>query len=503
MTLHPVILAGGSGTRMWPLSRESYPKQFLRLTGEHSLFQETVLRLDGMDDIASPLVVCNEEHRFLVAEHLRQLGQSALAIALEPVGRNTAPALTLAALMLQDEQAGFADDDPVMLVLPADHVIRDGAKFRTLAQFATELAEGNTIVTFGIVPDSPRTGYGYIRKGQAHTSRTCKSAFQVAEFVEKPSIRDAERMLASETYLWNSGMFVLRPSVWLRELRRLRPDIADACLNAYSKLSRDGDFYRPDAGLFADCPSESIDYAVMEHIANGASPHENSDSVVVPMDVGWTDLGAWTSLWEESPRDANENVVKGDVYARAMSNSLLISERRLVAAVGLQDIILIETADAVLAAHRDHVQDVKELVEQLKVQGRAEQKNHLTINRPWGSFETIDAGERFQVKRLTIRPGEALSLQMHHHRAEHWVVVKGTAKVTRGEDTFLLTENQSTYVPVGVEHRLENPGTLPLEVIEVQTGSYLEEDDIVRFEDRYQRHILNEDSMAFNDKRPE
>ena len=503
MTLHPVILAGGSGTRLWPLSRETYPKQFLRLIGEHSLFQETVLRLDGLEDMASPLIVCNEEHRFLVAEHMRQLEQDPLAIALEPVGRNTAPALTLAALMLLDEQAGFTEGDPVMLVLPADHVIRDGPKFRTLTNYAAEIAQDDCVVTFGIVPDAPNTGYGYIRKGNAHVSGNGKSAFQVAEFVEKPSLQAAERMLATESYLWNSGMFVLRPSVWMNELNRLRPDIAEACIKAYSTLSRDGDFYRPDASCFATCPSESIDYAVMEHIARDASQHKSASCVVVPMEVGWTDLGAWTSLWEESPRDADGNVVKGDVYSRAMTNSLIISERRLVTAVGLQDMILIETADAVLAADREHIQDVKQLVEQLRMDKRREQENHLIINRPWGSFETVDAGERFQVKRLTIRPGEALSLQMHHHRAEHWVVVKGTARVTRGEETFLLTENQSTYVPVGVEHRLENPGTLPLEVIEVQTGSYLEEDDIVRFEDRYSRHLQSDIAKGLPDGSPE
>lgn len=489
MALHPVILAGGSGTRMWPLSRESYPKQFLRLMGEHSLFQETLLRLDGINDIAPPLIVCNEDHRFLVAEHMRQLGQSPLAIALEPVGRNTAPALTMAALMLLDQEAGFSDGDPVMLVLPADHVIRDGPTFRSFVEYAGELASRSGVITFGIVPDSPKTGYGYIRKGRVCCSENSRTAFQVADFVEKPSADAAEQMLESESYLWNSGMFVLRASVWLDEITRMRPDIANACIAACSAITRDGDFYRPDSGLFAECPSESIDYAVMEHLAGGSCLNGNTDCIVLPMEVGWTDLGAWSSLWEESPKDDSGNVVKGDVYAQSVSNSLIVSEKRLVAAAGLKDTILIETADAVLAAQRDHVQDVRQLVEELKIDMRAEQENHLTVNRPWGSFETIDSGSRFQVKRLTIRPGEALSLQMHHHRAEHWVVVKGTARVTRGDDTFLLTENQSAYVPVGVEHRLENPGTLPLEVIEVQTGSYLEEDDIVRFEDRYQRHV--------------
>ena len=570
MPLHPVILAGGSGTRLWPLSRETHPKQFLRLLGEHSLFQDTVRRMDGMAGVADPLIICNEEHRFLVAEHLRQLGKDALAIALEPVGRNTAPALTLAALMLLDEDAGFADGDPVMLVLPADHVVRDKAQFQRLAEYGAAQAQKGAIVTFGIPPNSPQTGYGYIGKGKPHPSEPAASpdaadaassgavsagavsagavsagavsasaaspdavsSFHIAEFVEKPNKHDAKRLLASGAYLWNSGMFMMRASVWLRELRRRRPDIADSCVAAHAALRRDGEFYRPDATHFAACPAESIDYAVMEYMGepDAAKPcASNSDAsapdtsnpdtdanntgstaaadstnntdktdaaavdcLVLPMDIGWTDLGAWSSLWEEMQRDGGGNIIQGDVYARAMSNSLVISRRRLVAAVGLKDVILIETPDAVLAAHKERVQEVKELVEQLKSEERPEQENHLKINRPWGSFETVDAGERFQVKRLTIAPGEALSLQMHHHRAEHWVVVKGTAKVTRGSEVFLLTENQSAYVPVGVEHRLENPGALPLEVVEVQTGSYLEEDDIVRFEDRYDRHLHDE-----------
>ena len=460
--------------------------------GDHSLFQDTVLRLDGMGDIASPLVVCNEEHRFLVAEHMRQLGRKAFGIMLEPVGRNTAPALTLAALMLLDDEWNHSSTDPAMLVLPADHIVRDGKKFREFAQDAADLAVDDRIVTFGIMPDSPNTGYGYIRTGVNEVPINRNTAFQIVEFVEKPSYYAASRMIESESYLWNSGMFVMRASVWMNELSLLRPDIATACKSAYAELKRDGEFYRPDSVQFADCPSESIDYAVMEHVVVDGSRAGNGRCVVLPMDIGWTDLGAWSSLWEESERDSSGNAIKGDVYARSMSNSLLVSEKRLVAAVGLKDVILIETSDAVLAAHKDHVQEVKEIVQQLRHDGRAEQENHLSVDRPWGSFETIDAGDRFQVKRLTIRPGEALSLQMHHHRAEHWVVVKGTAKVTRGDEVFLLTENQSAYVPVGVEHRLENPGTLPLEVIEVQTGSYLEEDDIVRFEDRYDRHINNE-----------
>ena len=489
MTLHPVVLAGGSGTRLWPLSREAHPKQFLRLMGEYSLFQDTVRRLDGIDEATAPLVLCNEEHRFLVAEHLRQLGKEALAIALEPAGRNTAPALTLAALMLMDEGAGFSSGDPVMLVLPADHVVRNVERFRRLVKQGAELAAGNKIVTFGILPDSPKTGYGYIKKGVPRVSPNGSTSFLVETFVEKPSRVVAASMLKSEAFLWNSGMFMVRASVWMCELRRQRPDIADACLAAHSGLRRDGDFYRPDAAHFSECPSESIDYAVMESIGSDSSQGDTSECLVIPMDIGWTDLGSWSSMWEEKGRDEADNVILGDVYARSMSNSLLISQRRLLAAVGLDDVIIIETPDAVLAAHKNRVQEVRELVEQLKSEARPEQGNHLKINRPWGSYETIDAGDRYQVKRLTVTPGEALSLQMHHHRAEHWVVVKGTAKVTRGKEEFLLTENQSTYVPVGVDHRLENPGTLPLEVIEVQTGSYLEDDDIVRFEDRYDRHL--------------
>lgn len=489
MTVHPVILAGGSGTRLWPLSRDSYPKQFLRLVSENSLFQDTLLRLDGLKNLAPPTVVCNEEHRFIAAEQVRELGKATQAIVLEPVGRNTAPALTLAALMLLDDEPAGSNGDPVMLVLPADHSVRDAERFRELAQFGAELAGSDCVVTFGITPDSPKTGYGYIRQGSAYPHADGRSAFRLAEFVEKPSPEAAEKMLESESYLWNSGMFVMRASVWMREIRRLRPDIAQACVSAHAGLKRDGDFYRPNAACFSECPSESIDYAVMEYIVDDAANGGSMDCIVLPMEIGWTDLGAWSSLWEEIEGDAGGNVIKGDVYTHSMSNSLMMSQRRLVAAVGLSDMILIETADAVLAAHKDRVEEIKELVENLKRDGRREQENHLTNNRPWGSFETLDAGERFQVKRLTIRPGEALSLQMHHHRAEHWVVVKGTAKVTRGDEVFLLTENQSTYVPVGVEHRLENPGTLPLEVVEVQTGSYLGEDDIVRYEDRYDRHL--------------
>ncbi|MCH8826477.1 MAG: mannose-1-phosphate guanylyltransferase/mannose-6-phosphate isomerase, partial [Chloroflexi bacterium] len=456
----------------------------LPLIGERSLLQETIGRLEGLPDVAAPIVVCNEEHRFLVAEHMRQIGIRPNAIALEPEGRNTAPALTLAALILTSgsSSGATADDGNVMLVMPADHVIKDVPGFQKALQTGAKLAAKGNLVTFGIVPTSPETGYGYIHKGSANDS-----AFRVAEFVEKPDLAAAERMLATEEYLWNSGLFMMQPSVWLRELERYRPDIARACEAAHAASNLDGDFYRPDADLFAACPSESIDYAVMER-AGSAATADAFSCLVVPLDVGWSDLGAWSTLWEEGSKDASGNLIQGDVYAHpSMKDSLLISQHRLLAAVGLKDVIVVETADAVLVAHKNSVQDVKDLVAHLKAEHRPEQRNHRKVHRPWGTYETVDVGGRFQVKRLSVNPGAALSLQMHHHRAEHWVVVTGTVKVTRGDEEFLLTENQSTYVPVGVKHRLENPGTITTEIIEVQTGSYLEEDDIVRFQDRYNR----------------
>ena len=511
MALHPVILAGGAGTRMWPLSREVYPKQFLVLTGERSMLQETVSRLDGIKQIAPPVIVCNEEHRFLVAEHSRQLGMSPSCIILEPAGRNTAPALTLAALTLSDGLGDAADSDPVMLVMPADHVIRDVKAFQSAVQRGAALAESGWLVTFGIVPTSPKTGYGYIeigqelepargtRRGKGGHGRTRGAShvvpYRIRSFVEKPDQATAQRMVESEEYLWNSGMFMMHASVWLEELQRFRPDIAEACRSANSQGARDGDFYRPDAELFKACPSDSIDYAVMERAVgapaqrgSGEGALSSAECVVLPLEAGWSDVWAWSAVWEEGAQDAQGNVIRGDVYVRSTSNSLLIGQHRLLSAVGLEDVIVVETADAVLVTHKDRVEEVKELVAQLKAEGRPEQENHRKVHRPWGTYETVDMGPRFQVKRLTVNPGEALSLQMHQHRAEHWVVVKGTAKVTRGDEEFLLTENESTYVPTGVKHRLENPGAIPLEIIEVQSGSYLGEDDITRFDDRYNRH---------------
>ena len=489
MALHPVILAGGSGTRLWPLSREFYPKPFLNVVGQHSMLQETILRLDVIDGLSPPIVVCNEEHRFLVAEHTRQINCAPHSIILEPAGRNTAPALALAALSLQ---ANSEDDDPVMLVLPADHVITDVTAFQTAIVHGSRLAGQGCVVTFGIVPTGPKTGYGYIRKGSLHVSGKPDAngdvlAYRLTQFVEKPSESRAMEMLDTGEYLWNSGMFVMRVSIWLEQLENFRPDIAEACRQAYKHGDQDGVFYRPDSEEFAACPSDTIDYAVMERITGASS--SGPTSVVVPLDAGWSDIGSWSALLDVQPRDEDGNVIEGDVYIHRVKNSLVMGQHRLVAAIGLESIVVVETADAVLVAHTDHVEEVKELATQLKRDERAELENHRKVHRPWGWYETVDSGPGFQVKRITVNPGAALSLQMHHHRAEHWVVVRGTAKVTKGDEEFYLHENESAYVPIGEHHRLENPGRIPLEIIEVQSGSYLGEDDIVRFEDRYNRHV--------------
>ena len=486
MTLQPIILSGGSGTRLWPLSREHYPKQLLTFVGEHSLLQATALRVNDLAvtqsadiTMAPPLIVCNEEHRFLVAEQVRELGKGEAGIILEPLGRNTAPALTLAALAL--EKAG---DDPVMLVMPADHVIRDQAAFNAAVITAAGLAGAQYLVTFGIVPAGPETGYGYIRLGEA-VAGAAAPAHRVAAFVEKPDLATAQSYVDAGDYLWNSGLFVMKASVWLKAMAHYRPDIVAACRRAYEGGARDSDFYRVDKAAFTACASDSIDYAVMEKLA--LEPAGGLRAAVVPLAAGWSDVGAWPAIWDVGVADADGNVSKGDVLAYSTRNSLLYAEHRLVAVVGLDDMVVVETADAVMVAHKSQAQDVKKIVEHLKAGNRSERLTHRRVYRPWGSYEGIDAGERFQVKRIVVKPGAALSLQMHHHRAEHWIVVRGTAKVTRGTEAFLLTENQSTYIPIGVQHRLENPGTLPLEIIEVQSGAYLGEDDIVRFEDVYGR----------------
>ena len=467
-TITPVILSGGSGTRLWPLSRELYPKQLLKLVGNHTMLQDTVLRLGGLE-AGAPVVVCNDSHRFLVAEQLRQLGIKPRAIVLEPIGRNTAPAIALAAFA--------ADPDALLLVLPADHVIVDVAAFQAAIALAVPAAQAGRLVTFGIVPGAPETGYGYIRRGAAQGS-----AYAIAQFVEKPDLARAQQFVDSGEYYWNSGMFLFKASRYLQELTAHAPDIAEAARAAGLAAEPDLDFVRINKAAFELCRSESIDYAVMEKTA---------DAVVVPLDAGWSDVGSWDALHQASAADADGNVFMGDIVAEDSTGCYLHAESRLVTAVGLRDHVVVETKDAIMVAPRDRVQDVKKLVARLKAEGRYEHSLHREVARPWGSYDSIDSGDRFQVKRLTIKPGAVLSLQLHHHRAEHWVVVAGTAQITRGDEVFLLEENQSTYIPLGVKHRVENPGKIPLHIIEVQSGTYLGEDDIVRFEDRYGRQGTN------------
>ncbi len=467
--LTPVILSGGSGTRLWPLSRELYPKQLLPLVGEHTMLQETVLRLAGLD-AAPPIVVCNEAHRFLVAEQLRQLQSKPQAIILEPAGRNTAPAIALAALQ--------AAPEALLLVLPADHVIRDVPAFQAAVRSAMPPAQAGKLVTFGIVPTAPETGYGYIKQAAA----TGQGAFPIERFIEKPDAARAAAFLAEGGYYWNSGMFLFRADRYLEELAKHAPDIAHAARASLAAAKPDLDFVRVDKVAFEASRADSIDYAVME---------KTRDAVVVPLAAGWSDVGSWSALHQALPADSDGNVARGDVITEDSSGCYFYAESRLVSAVGLKDHVVIETKDAVLVAPRDRVQDVKQLVARLKKEGRYEHSLHREVYRPWGSYDSIDNGARFQVKRLTIKPGAQLSLQLHHHRAEHWIVVSGTARITLGEKVFLLQENQSTYIPIGEKHRIENPGMVPLHIIEVQSGSYLGEDDIVRFEDRYGREGTN------------
>ena len=480
MLIQPVVLSGGSGTRLWPLSREKYPKQLLTLMGEDSLLQATLRRLEGLADVnsAPPLVVCNEEYRFVVAEQLRLIGQQG-RIVLEPAGRNTAPALTLAALAAQS-----GGDDPVLLVMPADHVVAQPALFQEAVRHAARLAQDGAIVTFGITPDRPETGYGYIQTGKAMDD---EGACAIRRFVEKPDLATAEGYLQAGHYLWNSGLFVLRASVWLKALALCRPDILAACNAAWKQGASDPPFIRAATNAFAACPSDSIDYAVMERLAGAQAVDGLPPGIVVPLSAGWSDVGAWDALWQILPKDGDGNVVQGRTLMEGSRDTLALSSGRLLACVGVQGLVVVETPDAVLVADQRHTQDVKKIVDRLKRDGHTEGVLHRKVFRPWGWYDGVDAGERFQVKRIMVKPGGKLSLQMHHHRAEHWIVVRGTARVTKGDEVFLLTENQSTYIPLGVTHRLENPGQVDLEMIEVQSGSYLGEDDIVRFDDVYGR----------------
>ncbi|MBV6319941.1 mannose-1-phosphate guanylyltransferase/mannose-6-phosphate isomerase [Duganella violaceipulchra] len=470
MKIYPVILSGGSGTRLWPLSRAVLPKQLLPLVSERTMLQDTALRLHGRAQMMAPLVVCGNEHRFLVAEQMREIGVAPLGILLEPVGRNTAPAVAAAAHYLR-----AIDADAVMLVLPADHVIDNVDAFYAAIEHACTMVDGGALATFGIVPTAPETGYGYIQSGKPAAAAHC---YSVDRFVEKPDRAAAEGFVAAGNYYWNSGMFLFRADSYLKELQEYAPAIASATEAAVGKDYRDLDFCRLDEASFTACPSDSIDYAVMEHTRH---------AIVVPADIGWSDVGSWSALWEVQQQDAQGNATRGDVYLDDVSGSLVRAESRIVAVVGVKDVVVVETNDAVLVCHKDQVQRVKNIVEHLKTQQRTEHLHHTKVYRPWGCYEGIDIGERFQVKRITVNPGGKLSLQMHHHRAEHWIVVSGTARVTCGEQVTLLTENESTYIPIGTTHRLENPGKLPLHLIEVQSGSYLGEDDIVRLEDVYQR----------------
>lgn len=466
--MKPVILAGGSGSRLWPKSRAALPKQFLALTSEQTMLQETLSRMAGSQH-ESPIVICNDAHRFLVAEQLRQQDQQHGGIILEPVGRNTAPAIALAAL-----HAVKDGNDPTLLVLAADHLIKDVSTFHCAIEQASKLADAGKLVTFGIVPDQAHTGYGYIQAGDS-----LDVGFSVQEFVEKPDLATAQGYVDSGKYYWNSGMFMFKASRYLEELGQHAPEMLDVCKAAIETETSDLDFIRIDGDIFATCPDDSIDYAVMEKTAEAA---------MVPLDAGWSDVGSWSSLWETADnKDESGNVVIGDAILEGVNNSYINAEERLISVIGLDDVVVVETKDAVMVAHKDKVQDIKKVVNTLKADKRPEFEFHREVFRPWGSYDSIDNGARFQVKRISVKPGEKLSVQMHHHRAEHWIVVSGTASVTIGDDTQLVTENESVYIPIGEVHALENPGKIPLELIEVQSGAYLGEDDIVRFSDRYGR----------------
>lgn len=475
----PVILSGGSGSRLWPLSRKQYPKQFLALTGDHTLFQQTLERLvfEGMEP---PVVVSNQEHRFIVQEQLEALSLKTQSILLEPFGRNTAPAVAIAAMKLMAEGR-----DELLLILPADHVIEDQRAFQRALALATNAAEKGEMVLFGVPADRPETGYGYIKSGDERGLPD--GVIRVERFIEKPDEARAQQFVEDGGYFWNSGMFLFRASRFLEELKKHDADIYDTCLLALERSQHDGDLINIDAATFECCPDNSIDYAVME---------KTRRACVVPLAAGWNDVGSWSSIWEVHDKDADGNVTMGDVVVHDSHNCLVHGNGKLVSVVGLEDIVVVETKDAMMIAHKDRVQDVKKVVNQLDAAGRSETQNHCQVYRPWGSYDSVDMGGRFQVKHITVKPGARLSLQMHHHRAEHWIVVSGTAQVTCDDNTFLLTENQSTYIPIASVHRLANPGKIPLEIIEVQSGSYLGEDDIERLEDVYGRTTENVELRA-------
>ena len=469
--LLPVIMAGGTGSRLWPMSRELYPKQFLRLHSDNSMLQETVLRLDLLE-VREPVVICNEEHRFLVAEQLRQIKKLSNNIIQAPMGRNTAPAIALAAL-----NAIKDGDDPVMLVLAADHVIHDVETFHAAVEKAIPFANANSLVTFGIVPTGPETGYGYIQRGDSIGN--LDEGYKVKCFVEKPNLPTAESYIASGEYYWNSGMFMFRAKKYLEELEKFRPDIYEACKKSLCELPDGMDFITVDKESFALCPDESVDYAVMEKTTN---------AMVVPLDAGWSDVGSWSALWEVNEKDTNNNALTGDVFLHNTEGCYINTDEKMVAAVGVKNLVIVNTKDALLVIDKSQVQDVKKVVEYLKINQRSEYKHHRDIYRPWGKSDLVVAENRFNVNRVTVNPGGKLSTQMHHHRAEHWIILAGTAQVTIGEKTFLLTENQSTFIPIGSIHTLENPGKIPLEILEVRSGSYLGNDDVIRIKDHYGRN---------------
>jgi mannose-1-phosphate guanylyltransferase/mannose-6-phosphate isomerase len=466
----PVILSGGSGSRLWPLSRAMRPKQFLSITEERTLFQLTLQRLQGIEGATAPIIVANHEHRFLAAEQAREIDVNPAAILLEPFGRNTAPAIAAAAL-----QAMADGSDPVLLVLPSDHIFTNTQAFHHAATVANQAAEDGLLVTFGIVPDRAETGYGYLKAG---TSLSTAAVSRLEQFVEKPDANTAAAYVSSGKYFWNSGMFMFRASIFLAELSKHHPDMLEQVQQAFKSARRDLDFIRLDEKAFSACPSDSVDYAVMEKTTRAA---------MVALDAGWNDVGAWPSVWQAHERDNDGNAARGDVLIENSQNCYVHADHRLVSLLGVQDLFVIETSDAVLVGHKDHAQHVKKVVERLKADGRTETDLHREVSRPWGSFDSIDRGDKYQVKRITVNPGSRLSLQYHHHRAEHWIVVSGCARVTIGNTTKLVAENQSVFIPIGEKHCLENPGTIPLELIEVQSGSYLGEDDIVRLEDLYGR----------------
>ncbi len=476
----PVILSGGSGTRLWPLSRKLHPKQLLPLLHETSLLQDTINRLQGLKDIEKTVVICNEEYRFMVAEQARSTNIGASAIILEPVGRNTAPAIALAAFNALKEKEESANEDTILLVLPADHDIKNITQFHKAIETGLQQAAEGHFVTFGIVPDSPETGYGYIK---AATSIGVNEVANIEKFVEKPDLDTATKYLNEGGYYWNSGMFMFKASEYLKALQEFSPEIYEASQNAMNASHHDMDFIRVGTEAFTKCPGDSIDYAVMEKVKN---------AVVIPVDIGWSDVGSWSALHEIGKLDENNNIFIGDTKNVSTKNCYVRAEHKLVTTLGVEDLIIVDTDDALLVANKNHVQDIKQIVEALSEEGREEVLLHKRVCRPWGCYQSIDHSDRFQAKRITVNPGAVLSLQLHHHRAEHWIIVSGTAKVTKGDDVFILTENESTYIPPGTKHRLENIGKIPLELIEVQTGSYLGEDDIVRFDDIYGRDASNE-----------